>query len=178
MIDEDKTQLELYKRALELAKSTFGLAEGAIKTIEEKGRNNITLATTMLGFVILVLRPDTVVAKFGLGLFYFQLLSLAMFVFSVLNVIFIYNNYIVIIRPVSADQIDPQWIVDLPDSVGKEVESVASELGIYKRYIEQSQEAMKVKSRALKSQTNRMVALVVFVVLYLVCGGVHLALQI
>ena len=171
--DPDATKLELYKRALELAKSTFQLAEGSIKTVEDKGRNNITVAPAILGFVAIVLRPDSVAAGFKLVAGW-QLLALACFSLTVVAVIVVYQQYLRITQPAQADQVDPEWIVSLPETVVTELDSVASELGVYQVYIKQSQTATKLKSLALKRQTSAMLWVVGLVGLYLLFGALHL----
>lgn len=172
--EAEKTQLELYKRALELAKNTFGLAETSVKIIEEKGRNNITLTPTVLGFVVVVLRPDSVGAKFN-WINTWQVFALLTFAGAVTCVIWAYIEFLTIVRPTQAYQIDPNWIIELPEKVSSEVGFVASELGIFQVYIQQSQDAIKKKSKALDKQTTAMVSMIVFVVLYLGFSVVYLA---
>jgi uncharacterized membrane protein (DUF373 family) len=170
----EKTQLELYKRALELAKSTFQLAESIIKTIEEKGRNNITLTPTVLGFMVVILRPDSVATKFN-WTNAFQILALFAFALAVICVIWSYVEFQTIVRPIQARQVDSDWIVELPKRAKLEVDSVVSELYVFKVYIDESQNAIKQKGRALNRQTIAMIAMIIFVAAYLIFSVLHLA---
>ncbi len=175
-VTAETTKLELYLRALDFAKVSFALVESSIKTVEDKGRNNITLAPTILGFVILILRPDLVAAQFSWALNW-QLMAMLAFAEAVLCVIWSFREYLTIIRPTQANQIDPNWIVSLPESVSSSLESVASELDVYKVYLEQGQAAMRLKSQALKNQTLAMFAMTIFIGLYFVFSLLHLGLN-
>jgi hypothetical protein len=170
----EKTKVDLYKRALDLAKATLQQAENAIKTVEEKGRNNSTAAPTIVGFAALILRPDVVLTGFKFGLS-FQETALLCFGVAVLSVIFNYIFFLTIVRPAQADLVDAEWIATLPKSVTTELESVASELGVAKIYVEQSHAALKQKSTALEQQTRMMLLTVVMILLYLVFGTIHLS---
>jgi hypothetical protein len=170
----EKTKVDLYKRALDLAKATLQQAENAIKTVEEKGRNNSTAAPTIVGFAALILRPDVVLTGFKFGLS-FQETALLCFGVAVLSVILNYIFFLTIVRPAQADLVDAEWIATLPKSVTTELESVASELGVAKIYVEQSQAALKQKSTALEQQTRMMLLTVVMILLYLVFGTIHLS---
>jgi hypothetical protein len=170
----EKIKVDLYKRALDLGKATLQQAESAIRTVEEKGRNNSTAAPTIVGFAALILRPDVVLVGFKFGLS-FQETALLCFGLAVLSVILNYIFFLTIVRPAQADLVDAEWIATLPKSVTTELESVASELGVAKIYIEQSQSALKQKSRALEQQTRMMLLTVVMILLYLVFGAIHLS---
>lgn len=170
----EKTKVDLYKRALDLGKTTLQQAESAIKTVEEKGRNNSTAAPTIVGFAALILRPDVVLVGFKFGVS-FQETALMCFGLAVLSVILNYFFYFTIVRPAQADLVDPEWIATLPESVTTELESVASELGVAKIYVEQSQTALKQKSTALEQQTRMMLVTVTMILLYLVFGAIHLS---
>ena len=170
----EKTKVDLYKRALDLGKATLQQAESAIKTVEEKGRNNSTAAPTIVGFAALILRPDVVLVGFKFGLS-FQIAALFCFAVAVLSVILNYIFFLTIVRPAQADLVDAEWIATLPKSVTTELESVASELGVAKIYVEQSQAALKQKSTALEQQTRMMLLTVVMILLYLIFGTIHLS---
>jgi hypothetical protein len=170
----EKTKVDLYKRALDLGKVTLQQAESAIKTVEEKGRNNSTAAPTIVGFAALILRPDVVLVGFKFGLS-FQVAALFCFALAVLSVLFNSYFFLTIVRPAQADLVDAEWIVALPESVKTELDSVASELGVTKIYIEQSQAALKQKSTALEWQTRTMLLTVAMILLYLVFGAIHLS---
>ncbi len=169
----EKIKVDLYKRALDLGKVTLQQAENAIKTVEEKGRNNSTAAPTIVGFAALILRPDIVLVGFKSGLS-FQTAALFCFAVAVLSVILNYIFFLTIVRPAQADLVDPEWIATLPESVKTELESVASELGVTKIYVEQSQTALKQKSTALEWQTRAMLLTVTMILLYLVFGAIYL----
>ncbi len=170
----EKLKVDLYKRALDLSKTTLQQAESAIKTVEEKGRNNSTAAPTIVGFAALIMRPDVVLVGFKFGIS-FQEAALLSFGLAVLGVILNYFFFLTIIRPAQADLVDAEWITTLPESVTTELESVASELGVAKIYVEQSQAALRQKSTALEQQTRMMLLTVIMILLYLVFGTIYLS---
>jgi hypothetical protein len=174
------------KGLFDLQKDTYALLESSIKTLEDKGRNNVVAATGAVGFALLILKPDAIAqsALSGFGSLPSSLTTL-LAVTSLLALCSAAEIVVQIFRRNAriqslTDKIvaQPRWLYEeLPLEIDNHEQFLRTGAAVYFGYGTVVEPILDRKAEEVKAQFVGLSRLIVFTFGYLGLGAVALALR-
>jgi hypothetical protein len=174
------------KGLFDLQKDTYALLESSIKTLEDKGRNNVVAATGAVGFALLILKPDAIAqsALSGFGSLPSSLTTL-LAVTSLLALCSAAEIVVQIFRRNAriqslTDKIvaQPRWLYEeLPLEIDNHEQLLRTGAAVYFGYGTVVEPILDRKAEEVKAQFVGLSRLIVFTFGYLGLGAVALALR-
>jgi hypothetical protein len=174
------------KGLYDLQRDTYNLLENTVKTLEDKGRNNVVAATGAVGFALLILKPDAIAQSAFLGFTtlasslaaVLALGSLAALVTAAWLVVQIIRRNAHVQGLTNKVIVQSRWLYEgLPLELENNEQFLRTAASVYFQYGELVETIMERKSAEVKAQFVGLNRLIVLIFAYLGLGALVLAIR-
>jgi hypothetical protein len=177
---------ETLKGLLDLQRETYTLLEGVIKTLEDKGRNNVVAATGAVGFALLILKPDAIASSVFLG--FGTLVSSAATVLAIGSLAGLIAAAWIVVQIIRRNAlvqgltnkitVQSRWLYEeLPLELDSYEQLLRTGASVYYEYGAVVEAILERKSQEVKAQFVGLNRLIVYTFAYLGLGALVLALR-